>query len=87
MNMILSKLRETVKNQGRMACCHPWGHKESDMTGRLKNDKRLQATDGIPGQLNLQTQSSHLLGEDLQAAVHILRAIGDRVTQNVVLHL
>ena len=57
------------------------------MTGRLNNNKLLQATVGIPGQLNLQTQSSHLLGEDLQAAVHILRAVGERVTQNVVLHL
>ena len=47
----------------------------------------LQTTDGIPGQLSLQTQSSHLLGEDLQAAVHIFRAIGETVTQNVVLHL
>ena len=24
------------KGQGNLACCSPWGHKESDMTKRLK---------------------------------------------------
>ena len=23
------------EGQGRLACCSPWGHKESDMTERL----------------------------------------------------
>ena len=23
--------------QGGLSCCSPWGHKESDMTGRLNN--------------------------------------------------
>ena len=31
MDMSLSKLRELVRT-GRLACCSPWGHKESDMT-------------------------------------------------------
>ena len=26
--------------QGRLACCSPWGRKESDMTERLNNTKR-----------------------------------------------
>ena len=26
--------------QGGLACCSPWGRKESDMTERLKNNKR-----------------------------------------------
>ena len=24
--------------QGRLACCSPWGHKESDMTEQLNNN-------------------------------------------------
>ena len=31
MDMSLSKLRELVRT-GRLACCSPWGHKESDTT-------------------------------------------------------
>jgi len=27
------------EGQGRLACCSPWGHKESDMTGQLNNNK------------------------------------------------
>ena len=26
---------------GNLACCSPWGHKESDMTERLNNNKDL----------------------------------------------
>ena len=25
------------EGQGGLACCSPWGHKESDVTGRLNN--------------------------------------------------
>ena len=32
MDISLSKLREMVKGKGRLACCSPWGHKESDTT-------------------------------------------------------
>ena len=28
------------EGQGSLACCSPWGSKESDMTERLKNNKR-----------------------------------------------
>ena len=31
MDMSLSKLQKT-EGQGRLACCSPWGLKESDMT-------------------------------------------------------
>ena len=36
-DMSLSKLQELVMD--REAICSPWGHKESDMTGRLNNNK------------------------------------------------
>ena len=29
------------EGQGSVACCSPWGHKESDMTERLNNNKHL----------------------------------------------
>ena len=29
-DMSLSRLREMVKDQGILACCSPWGHKELD---------------------------------------------------------
>ena len=34
MDMRLSKLQEIVKDRG-LACCSPWGHRESDKTERL----------------------------------------------------
>ena len=34
MDMSLGKLWELVINKGGLACCSPWGHKESD-TERL----------------------------------------------------
>ena len=27
--------------QGSLVCCHPWGHKESDMTEQLNNNGNL----------------------------------------------
>ena len=35
MDMGLSQLGDS-EGQGSLACCSPWGHKESDMTERLK---------------------------------------------------
>ena len=32
MNMSLSQLQEVGDGQGGLACCSPWGHKESDLT-------------------------------------------------------
>ena len=29
------------EGQGSLECCSPWGHKESDMTGQLKNNNLL----------------------------------------------
>ena len=34
-DMSLSKLQESDDGQGGLACCSPWGHKESDTTERL----------------------------------------------------
>ena len=33
------------KGQGSLACCSPWGRKESDMTERLNNNKTLSTTE------------------------------------------
>ena len=38
MDMSLSKLRGVGDGQGSLACCSPWGHKESDTTERLNNN-------------------------------------------------
>ena len=35
MEMSLSKLLELVMGQGGLACCSPWGRKESDTTEQL----------------------------------------------------
>ena len=32
MDMSSNKLQEDSEGQGSLACCRPWGHKESDMT-------------------------------------------------------
>ena len=29
------------EGQGGLACCSPWGHKESDVTERLNNNKQV----------------------------------------------
>ena len=34
------------EGQGSLACCNPWGHKESDTTERLNNNRRGP---GFPG--------------------------------------
>ena len=30
------------ERQASLACCSPWGHKESKMTGRLNNNKVMK---------------------------------------------
>ena len=37
MDMSLSKLQEMVRDRGGLACCSPWGCRESDMTEELNN--------------------------------------------------
>ena len=32
------------EGQGSLACCSPWGHKESDMTERLNNEQQQNDT-------------------------------------------
>ena len=48
MDMSLSKLRELVIDMGGLACCSPWGCKESEMTERLNNNKKV-VLGGFPG--------------------------------------
>ena len=33
------------EGQGSLVCCSPWGHKESDTTERLNNNKFIYLTD------------------------------------------
>ena len=35
MDMSLSELQGVGDGQGGLACCNPWGHKESDTTEQL----------------------------------------------------
>ena len=37
MDMSLSSSQGHGKGQGSLACCSPWGHKESDTTEQLNN--------------------------------------------------
>ena len=32
------------EGQGSLACCSPWGHKESDMTERLSNNSSFASS-------------------------------------------
>ena len=41
MDMCFSKLLEMMKDSEGLVCCSPWGHKESDTTGRLNNNVLL----------------------------------------------
>ena len=41
MDMNLSQLREIVKDEGSLACCSSWDHKESDTTQGLNNHSRF----------------------------------------------
>ena len=38
MDISLSKLPKIVKDRISLACCTPWGRKESDMTERLNDN-------------------------------------------------
>ena len=38
----LEQTLEDNEGQGGLACCSPWGHKESDTTERLTNNKRYK---------------------------------------------
>ena len=37
----LGQTLRDAKGQGGLACCSPWGHKESDMTGQLNNKNNI----------------------------------------------
>ena len=41
------------KGQGSPACCSPWGHKESDMTERLNNNRTQIPSPLTPEQCSL----------------------------------
>ena len=41
---------EGAEGQGSLVCCSPWGHKESDVTEQLNNNKLLVC---VPKSLSL----------------------------------
>ena len=41
MDMNLGKLREMVRDRG-LACCRPWGRRESDTTGQRNSNNSIQ---------------------------------------------
>ena len=47
MDMNLSKLHETVRDKGGLACCSPWGCKELDMPERLTNNNNQETRSTI----------------------------------------
>ena len=56
MDMSLSKIREIMKDRKtwhegleNLACCSPWGHKESDMSEWLNNNNNKPIYIGFPG--------------------------------------
>ena len=53
MDTNLSKLQEMVMGQGSLACCRPWGNKESDMTEQLNNNHSIDC-----GSYELSTKAS-----------------------------
>ena len=38
------QILEDSEEQGSLACCSPWGCKESDTTEQLNNNRELEAT-------------------------------------------
>ena len=42
MDMSLSKLQEMVKDREALVCCTLWGHKQSDTTERLNDNRALK---------------------------------------------
>ena len=53
MDMSLSKLREIAK-QGSLACCSPWGHKESDTSQPLNYNTCIIEKDNTEGLCTFQ---------------------------------
>ena len=47
MNVKLGQTLGGVEGQGGLACCSPWGRKESDTTGRQNNNKANQQTEEL----------------------------------------
>ena len=47
MDMNLSQIPGDTEGQRRLACCSPWGRKESDTTEQLNNNK-CPATQSVP---------------------------------------
>ena len=79
MDLSLNKLQETMKD-GNLACCSPWGHKESDTTWWLSNsnrDRRNKTIKVLLGRWTLKGRGSGvnfylLLTFNCSKNVHIL---------------
>ena len=60
------------EGQGGLACCSPWGHKESDMTGRLNNNNILGRKREEPTKDSSDVcykNRSKMLAEELQTLI------------------
>ena len=53
------------EGQGSLACCSPWGHKESDVTERLNNNNRKS-----PQNLMTQNKTGEFPGSPLVLGLH-----------------
>ena len=61
MDMRLTRLWENSEGQGSLACCSPWGLKESDRTERLnKTRMKAQLLYYIWGKHQEQTECGHM---------------------------
>ena len=49
------------EGQGSLACCSPWGYKESHMTERLNNERSLETGDGDPPIYPLRSCSCYII--------------------------
>ena len=54
MDVSLGGLWDVGDGQGGLACCSPWGRKESDMTERLNNNNKVEK---INDSLNYQRKA------------------------------
>ena len=63
------------EGQGGLACCSPWGHKESDVTGRLNNNnilgRKREEPMKDPSDVRYKNRSK-MLAEELQTDAYTL---------------
>ena len=66
------------EGQGSLACCGPWGHKESDTTQRLNNNFRISR---FWGSEKFPTASTESLTHTLQGSIKAEVQVGYRTQE------